>query len=103
MVTQEPEKMWQESETTWKNFLIYVSRKKIGDYLYRREYIKKKFKNKYHAVDSYRSLLTKIGIIEKVKAGVYVKKKNIKPSWKLNVIKEIAYKDTWKSWFYKFD
>lgn len=95
--------MWKESESTWKNFLIYVSNKKVGDYLYRHEYIKKKYKNKYHAVDNYRSILTKIGIIEKIKPGVYVKRKNIKTDWSLNLFKEIAYKDTWKSWFYKFD
>lgn len=93
----------QEHDVIWKKFLKYVSTKKVGEYLYRREYVKKKFANKYHTVDTYRSILTKIGIIEKIKPGVYIKRKNIKPNWKLSEIKEIAYKDTWKSWFYKFD
>lgn len=92
-----------KKQSEWSKFLNKVSKVKIGDYIYRRDLVKKKNNNKYHTVDTYRSILTKLGILEKVKPGVYVKRKNIRRNFPLNTLREIAYEDTWKSWFYNFD
>ncbi len=47
--------------------------------------------------------LEKQNVLEKKDRGIYIKRKNIKLTWSYNQVKEIAYGDTWKSWFIKFD
>lgn len=87
----------------WKNFIKTLHKKKIGDYIYRKDIINNKHKNKNQSVDTYRLLMNKIGVLETVKPGIYIKRKNVKLTWTLSEMKEIAYGDTWKSWFYNFD
>lgn len=87
----------------WLNFLKLIHKKKIGEYVYRTDFVNKKHRRKNHSVDTYRLLLNKIGVLETVKPGVYIKRKNVKTKWSLSEIREIAYGTTWKSWFYKIE
>jgi len=87
----------------WSNFLKTIHKKKIGDFIYRKDLINNKHKSKNNSVDTYRMLMNKIGVLETVKPGIYIKKKNIKTTWALSEIREIAYGNTWKSWFYKIE
>ena len=93
----------EDPDNKWIQFLKLINKTELNGYIHRKDLVKKKYNNRYSTIDDYRNLLTKIGVLEKFSRGVYIKRKNIKPTWSLNDIKEIAYSDTWKSWFIKFD
>ena len=91
--------------TNWKKILKLVSEKSIGDLITRKELIELIYNPRYtgmqHGVDSCRILLTKVGVLEIHKRGIYIKKKSIKPTWSMFKLEILS--RTWKGWFMELD
>jgi len=91
--------------TNWKKILGLVSERSIGDLITRKELIALIYNPCYtglqDGVDPSRILLTKVGVLEIHKRGVYIKKKSIKPTWSMFKLQEIT--RTWKGWFMELD
>jgi hypothetical protein len=96
-----------KKKNLWSTILEYVSDKELNDTITRQELLalneKCKIRNSITSVDTYRMLLARIGVLETEKLGIYKKVKNIRKDLSLSLVREMAYKDTWKSWFMQID
>lgn len=89
-----------KKKTNWRIILEYISKKTIGELITRKE-LKDLFEENI-CVDPSRCLLTKFGVLELFKSGTYIKKRNIKPTWSMFKLKDIA-ESSWKRWYIKLD
>ncbi len=83
----------------WVKFLELIHKKRIGSKIERRELVNKSYYNRYTTIDNYRSLLTKLEILETISPGVYIKRKKVDVTWKLKFVRDMADSGCWKSWF----
>lgn len=91
-------------KSNWKTILEYVSKKSIGDLITRKELVDLLYDPHViglHSVDASRILLTRVGVLEIQKRGVYIKKRNIKPSWSMFKLANIS--NNWRGWYMKLD
>jgi len=93
----------QLKKSKWEILLKLIHNKKIGSKILRREIVNKSYINRYSTIDSYRSLLTKLGVLETESPGVYIKRKQVKTNWSVSYIREITDQNSWKSWFIQID
>ena len=80
-----------------------ITRKELHRYVYSDPDIARYMLNNSMTVDTYRTNLTHIGILQKThKRGKYTKKRNIPPKLSTTALKNLAstvISGTWKSWF----
>jgi len=91
--------------TNWKKILKMVSERSIGGLITRKELITLIYNPRYtgpqNGVDPSRILLTKVGVLEIHKRGIYIKRKNINPTWSMFKLEIIS--KTWRGWYMRLD
>jgi len=91
--------------TNWKKILKLINERSIGDLITRKELITLIYNPRYtgiqHGVDTSRILLTKVGVLEIKDRGIYIKRKNIKPTWSMFKLHRMS--KTWQGWFMELD
>ncbi len=91
-------------KSIWKIILECISKKSIGDFVTRKELVDLLYDPHViglHSPDASRILLTKVGVLEIKSKGIYIKRKNIKPTWSMFELEKNA--RTWKGWFMELD
>lgn len=95
--------------TIWGDMKDFINRKENGEIIKRQEILEHIFPSPYRtifnrgSVDVYRSNLTKLGILEVIKAGVYKKLRDIPEDLSCSLLQKIALDKTWKQWFVPLD
>lgn len=90
------------SKTNWKKILEYVSNKNIGDLITRKDLLGILQDPGINSVEPSRCLLTDLGVLEIQSRGVYVKLRNIKPTWNMFKLEALV-RSGWRSWFLRLD
>lgn len=91
-----------KTQSKWKMLIFYINSKKIGSNLTRKELMCQFGIKRSTSIDSYRRLLTVIGVLERTKQGVYTVKNHLNHNkFSYNDVKKFAYDPTekWKQWF----
>lgn len=90
-------------KTLWQTLKDFINNLEINEKFTRKEIIKHIYVNEIYnskiTIDTYRNLLTNIGILKIVGVGRYVKLKDIPKSLDTKLLKKIANKKSWESWF----
>lgn len=95
------------SETMWTQLKIFINNLTMDAVITRQELFNKlgipSCLRNPHTLDTYRRSLQIVGVLETMKPGVYIKKKNIRSDISVSELREIAYGKSWKSWFIQVD
>jgi len=91
----------KSEQSTWEKLVKYINSKGEDEIITRRDMRENLMKNKnsIHTLDNYRLILYRLGIISWISWGKYRKIKNIPTTLSSTKAREIAFDDSWKSWF----
>lgn len=92
-----------KKESTWSKVVAAINEYENGEFIRRRELLKKIGKCNEYTFDFYRLGLTHIGVLKHISRATYKKNCNIPETFtssKLHLLEnELRWKKSWKDWF----